>query len=160
MSAQTTPISPTRFASALTDLPISSIYAKHAELRNSITHMQSSNAQLEDYARDNDDRECYEAVLENREVMKRFEERIELLRREVVEVRGLPWRPQGDEAETPRKVDLNGEAGQIGEVLNGHADGSGPRINGNGGGVQERNGDGAAAAEQNGNDDNEDGVFL
>ena len=56
--------------------------------------MQSSNKQLEDYARDNDDRECYEAVLENRVVIGRFEERIELLRREVVEVRGLPWKPR------------------------------------------------------------------
>ncbi|KAF2032548.1 hypothetical protein EK21DRAFT_37610, partial [Setomelanomma holmii] len=82
MSSQATPITPARFASALTDLPIDAIYAKHAELRNNITHMESSNKLLEDFARDNDDRDCYEALLENRQVIKRFEERIKLLKRE------------------------------------------------------------------------------
>lgn len=97
MSATASPISPTRFASALADLPISSLYAKHAELSNQIAHLESSNKQLEDFARDNDDRECYEALLENREVVRRFEERRELVRREVQEVRSLPWRPAGEE---------------------------------------------------------------
>ncbi|KAH8727580.1 hypothetical protein GQ44DRAFT_577462, partial [Phaeosphaeriaceae sp. PMI808] len=82
MSAGALPISRSRFASALSDLPIESVYAKYAELRNSITHMESSNKQLEDYARDNDDRDCYEALLENKQVITRFLERIELLKKE------------------------------------------------------------------------------
>lgn len=110
MSAEATPITAARFAAALTDLPISSLYAKHAELTNSITHLESSNKQLEDFARENDDRDCYEALLENRQVMKNFNERMELIRKEVEEVRGLPWRPR-DEGEVRKEegaVGLNG----------------------------------------------------
>lgn len=97
MSADAVPITPARFRTALEDLSISSLYAKYAELQNSIAHMESSNKQLEDFARENDDRECYEALLENKEVIKRFLERIELIKTEVIEVRGLPWRPQGED---------------------------------------------------------------
>jgi len=110
MSAEATPITAARFASALTDLPISSLYAKHAELTNNITHLESSNKQLEDFARENDDRDCYEALLENRQVMKNFNERMDLIRKEVEEVRGLPWRPR-DEGEVRKEegaVGLNG----------------------------------------------------
>jgi hypothetical protein len=110
MSAEALPITPARFASALTELPISSLHAKHAELTNNIAHLESSNKQLEDFARENDDRDCYEALLENRQVMKSFNERMELIRREVEEVRGLPWRPR-DEGEVRREegaVGLNG----------------------------------------------------
>lgn len=106
MSAEAAPITLTRFASALSELPIDAIYGKYSELRNNITHMESSNTQLEDFARENDDRDCYEALLENRQVIKRFQERIEALKKEVVEVRGLPWRPQDEE--TVVKVQENG----------------------------------------------------
>jgi serine protease inhibitor len=106
MSAEAAPITLTRFASALSELPIDAIYGKYSELRNNITHMESSNTQLEDFARENDDRDCYEALLENRQVIKRFQERIEALKKEVVEVRGLPWRPQDEEAVV--KVHENG----------------------------------------------------
>ncbi|KAF2632155.1 hypothetical protein BU25DRAFT_142304 [Macroventuria anomochaeta] len=112
MSAEATPITAARFAAALTELPISSLYAKHAELINSITHLESSNKQLEDYARENDDRDCYEALLENRQVMKKFNERMDLIRKEVEEVRGLPWRPR-DEGEVRKEegaIGLNGTA--------------------------------------------------
>lgn len=110
MSAEATPITPARFASALTDLPISSLYAKHAELTNNIAHLESSNKQLEDFAREHDDRDCYEALLENRQVMKSFNERMDLIRKEVEEVRGLPWTPR-DEGEARKEegaVGLNG----------------------------------------------------
>lgn len=102
MSAESTPITAARFAAALNDLPISSLYAKHAELTNSIVHLESSNKQLEDFARENDDRDCYEALLENRQVMKNFNERMELIKKEVEEVRGLPWRPR-DEGEVRKE---------------------------------------------------------
>lgn len=112
MSAESRPITAARFAAALTELPISALYAKHAELSNSITHLESSNKQLEDFARENDDRDCYEALLENRQVMKSFNERMELIRKEVEEVRSLPWRPK-DEGEVRKEegaVGLNGTA--------------------------------------------------
>jgi hypothetical protein len=138
MSASTLPITPSRFASALPDLPLSSLYAKHAELSNQIAHLHSSNAQLEDFARDNDDRECYEAVLENRLVVKRFEERIELLRKEV-EGRGLLWRPDGEGEGEGKKV----------EAQEGRVNGSG-----------NTNGDGNARANGTTGEDGEEGVFL
>ncbi|OAL50473.1 hypothetical protein IQ07DRAFT_587137 [Pyrenochaeta sp. DS3sAY3a] len=147
MSADALPITPSRFASALPDLPLSSLYAKHAELSNQIAHLHASNAQLEDFARDNDDRECYEAVLENRVVVKRFEERIELLRKEV-EGRGLLWRPDGEVGEGK---------GETVETVNGSGNGD---VNGTArAGVREGAGTGTgtgATAEGDG----EDGVFL
>lgn len=89
MSATANPILPERFAAALTELPLGSLHAKAAELRNSIAHLQHSNEQLEPYARDGD-RECAEAIRENEEVIARMEERVTLLKAEV-EGRGMPW---------------------------------------------------------------------
>jgi hypothetical protein len=107
MSADAAPITFTRFSAALSDLPIESLYAKYSELSNQTTHLEDSNKQLEEFARENDDRDCYEALLENRQVVKRFEERKEAIRHEVSVVRGLPWRPREDE----EKVDgVNGGA--------------------------------------------------
>jgi hypothetical protein len=94
MSADALPITSTRFAKALEDLPISSLHAKIAELQNSITHLEQSNKELEDFVRENDDKDCYEALMENKEVIKRYEERIELVKREITEVRGLPLQPE------------------------------------------------------------------
>lgn len=136
MSHESHPITLTRFASALSELPIDAIYGKYAELRNNIAHMESSNKQLEDFARENDDRECYEALMENKMVIKRFEERIEALKREVTEVRGLVWRVEGEEK-------INGSASV---AANGETNGSQAR--------EERNGNGA------GDGGDEDGVFL
>ncbi|KAI8936464.1 hypothetical protein NX059_006870 [Plenodomus lindquistii] len=133
MSSTALPITPARFAAALTTLPISTLYAKHAELTNQLAHLTTSNAQLEEFARENDDRECYEALLENREVVKRFEERRELIRKEVSEVRGLPWRPQGEVEES---------VGTVGADTRGV------------------NGDGGAGAEQERSEGGEEGVFL
>lgn len=115
MSAEAAPITFERFAKALEDLPVSSLYAKHAELTNQIVHLESSNKQLEEFARENDDRDCYEALLENRQVMKRFTERKELIKKEVQDVRGLPWKPQGEDAtvtgpDSKGSVAVNGSA--------------------------------------------------
>lgn len=119
MSSTTTPISPQRFASALTDLPISALHAKISELSNSISHLQKSNTELEEYVRKENDKDCYEALMENKEVIRRMEERIELVRREIVEVRGLPLMPVESEEV---KAEVDGEDGQgngegNGEVL-------------------------------------------
>ena len=115
MSADSAPISFTRVSKALEDLSAESLYAKYSELTNQITHLQDSNRQLEEFARENDDRDCYEALLENRQVMKRFEERKEAIRHEINVVRGLPWRPRED---VERKVDgaaTNGTTAVVGE---------------------------------------------
>ncbi|CAG9938134.1 unnamed protein product [Clonostachys rosea f. rosea IK726] len=50
MSADTTPISPARFAAALKDLSISMLHLKSLEIRNSIAHLQYSNDQLRPFA--------------------------------------------------------------------------------------------------------------
>jgi hypothetical protein len=120
MSAEAAPITLTRFASALSELPIDAVYSKYAELRNNITHMEASNEQLEEFARENDDRDCYEALLENRQVIARFKKRIEALKREVAEVRGLPWRPAGEEVVKKETV-VNGvvDGGRVAEQSNG-----------------------------------------
>jgi hypothetical protein len=131
MSAEAAPITFTRFSKALEDLSPESLYAKYSELTNQLAHLESSNKQLEEFARDNDDRDCYEALLENRQVMKRFGERREAIRHEVNVVRGLPWRPREEE----------GKSGGEG-VMNGAVDGAATaQEQSNGTGAQNREGD-------------------
>jgi len=50
MSADALPISPTAFAAALEDLPLSALHLKVLELRNSIAHLDYSNEQLRPFA--------------------------------------------------------------------------------------------------------------
>ena len=50
MSNEATPITPARFAEALQELPSSSLALKVLELRNSIAHLDYSNAELKPYA--------------------------------------------------------------------------------------------------------------
>ena len=102
MSATATPNPPARFAAALRDLPLSSLHAKAAELRNSITHLLSSNEELKPFAAAGD-KDCAEAITENEEVIRRMEERISLLRIEV-EGRGMKWVEEGGEIETEGAV--------------------------------------------------------
>lgn len=89
MSSNATPISPARFAAALPSLPLPNLHFKAAELRNSIAHLEYSNLQLRSLAEEGD-RDCREAVEENRETIMRMEERIKLLKAEV-EGRGFRW---------------------------------------------------------------------
>jgi hypothetical protein len=90
MSAEAGPISPTRFATAIKDLPVETLYAKAAELRNSIEHLVASNKQLKEFA-NSGDRDCAEAVRENDEVIQRMEHRILLLEFEVESNRKMKW---------------------------------------------------------------------
>ena len=150
MSSDSRPITTARFAAALAELPISALYAKHAELSNSITHLESSNKQLEDFARENDDRDCYEALLENRQVMKNFNERMDLIRKEVEEVRSLPWRPRDE-------VEVRTEEGAIG--LNGAA----PMQNGTNGSIPaepQARSDQTNSTPAQAREDEEEGVHL
>ncbi|KAH8158817.1 hypothetical protein CIB48_g9439 [Xylaria polymorpha] len=105
MSSETQPISPARFAEALKDLPASSLALKVFELRNSIAHLDYSNAELRPFAEGTTatldqqgnpseagepDQDCKDAIVENEAVIARMQERIELIRAEV-ESRGLGW---------------------------------------------------------------------
>ncbi|KAI1639217.1 hypothetical protein F4809DRAFT_596219 [Biscogniauxia mediterranea] len=113
MSSETQPINPARFAEALKELPASSLALKVLELRNSIAHLDYSNAELKPYAEGRTstlgqqqgstaqpvqpDQDCVDAIAENEAVIARMQERIELIRAEV-EGRGLNWREfQGKE---------------------------------------------------------------
>ena len=152
MSSSAVPISAARFAAALESLSVSSLHAKAAELRNSIVHLEKSNAELEEYVRAEDDKELYEAILENREVIARMEERIAMVKREVVEVRCLPWEPEGAKAlEVGER-----EGGNEGRATNGVIGGGGET------GVQTQ-GQSEGQGQTNGVEtpaDGEEGVFL
>ncbi|MCJ1254291.1 hypothetical protein MMC24_002105 [Lignoscripta atroalba] len=104
MSSNTTPISPARFAAALPALPLSSLHAKAAELRNSVAHLEKSNEELQSFA-DEGDGDCAEAIEENKEVVMRMNERVELLRTEV-EGRGYLWQEQSQEGRKDGDGDL------------------------------------------------------
>ncbi|KAL6869799.1 hypothetical protein ACO1O0_001130 [Amphichorda felina] len=110
MSADTTPISPTRFAAALKDLPLDALHLKVLEIRNAIAHLQYSNDQLKPFAEGTatpltpspspattagngdtaPDQDCIDAIRENEAVIDRMAERIAVIRIEV-EDRGVSW---------------------------------------------------------------------
>ncbi|KAI9656732.1 MAG: hypothetical protein M1821_003371 [Bathelium mastoideum] len=112
MSTTSNPITPARFAAALPALPLSALHAKAAELRNALSHLASSNAQLADFAAAGD-ADCADALRENGEVARRMEERIALLRAEV-QARGMPWPEDEDEEAVNGKV-VNGDGNGVRE---------------------------------------------
>lgn len=91
MSSESEPISPRRFAAALPSLPLSALRLKVLELRNSISHLLYSNAELKPFAdADPPDEVCVDAIRENEVVLERMLERISILKDEV-ENRGARW---------------------------------------------------------------------
>ncbi|CZT08949.1 uncharacterized protein RAG0_13870 [Rhynchosporium agropyri] len=109
MSSDALPISPTAFAAALRELPISTLHLKAMELRNSIAHLDYSNEQLRPFANGTEpstngtpDADCVEAIRENEVVIARQTERIQLLKEEV-ERRGASW------SEFRSKEEIDGE---------------------------------------------------
>ncbi|KAJ5698438.1 hypothetical protein N7462_000443 [Penicillium macrosclerotiorum] len=103
MSAESLPINPTAFAEAIKELTLSTVYAKVAELRNSIAHLQRSNVELrifllESQDSEEDKKELEGYITENEGVMKSMEERLALLKTEV-ENRGQQWIEVEDEKE-------------------------------------------------------------
>lgn len=145
MSSETQPINPARFAEALKELPASSLAFKVLELRNSIAHLDYSNAELKPFAEglapthgssqtNAPDQDCIDAIAENEAVIARMMARIDLIKTEV-ENRGLSWAEfQGKddtrEAETATSNgDSAGAAATAGGAptngVNGHAAGSG-----------------------------------
>ncbi|KAF2182178.1 hypothetical protein K469DRAFT_246045 [Zopfia rhizophila CBS 207.26] len=140
MSADSLPITASRFATALTDLPLSSLYAKASELRNSIAHLQKSNVELQEWVEKEGDKDCYEAYVENQEVIKRMEERIEMVKKEVTEIRGLPWEPESlKTAERPAEIAGDAEMtdGERQAATRNGAAGAGGRQNGTSGAQEE-----------------------
>lgn len=108
MSSSATPISHSRFSSAIKDLPLGNLHSSAAELRNSIAHLRSSNEQLGPFASGEDaDQDCVDAIKENEEVIERMVARIEILKGEV-EGRGYKW------------VEPEEEEGVVMGVVNGH----------------------------------------
>lgn len=117
-SADTTPISPARFAAALKELSIAMLHLKVLEIRNSIAHLQYSNDQLKPFAEGSatalsetdtsgtsaPDQDCIDAIKENDQVIDRMAERIAIIRVEV-EDRGLSWEEfqSRDEAESKKE---------------------------------------------------------
>lgn len=96
MSATNEPITSARFSAALSELPVSSLFAKKSEILNSVAHLELSNNELRNYA-DAGDEDCAGAIEENVDVIARMHTRLELLKAEV-ENRGLGW----DETKTER----------------------------------------------------------
>ncbi|KAJ6006450.1 hypothetical protein N7451_004394 [Penicillium sp. IBT 35674x] len=112
MSVETHAINPEAFAEAIADLPLSAVYSKVSELRNSIAHLHRSNEELRLFLAESKDseeekKELEGYVLENEGVVTSMNERISLLKVEV-ERRGQTW------IEEKGEKDLNGEA-QISE---------------------------------------------
>lgn len=103
MSSASSPIPPHRFAEAIKELPLANLHFKAAEIQNSISHLGSSNQQLESFAEEGD-RDCAEAIQENQVVIRRMEERVRLLKGEV-ERRGFKW---GDDEQKKDHVESNG----------------------------------------------------
>ena len=116
MTTPTDPITPSRFAAAILDLPFANLYTKAAELRNSISHLKSSNEQMLPFA-DDGDQDCKEAMFENLTVIGRMNERIALLKGEV-ERRGGVW---SEHAVGGDGVDVEGDGIVVvdGEGVNG-----------------------------------------
>ncbi|KAI9710914.1 MAG: hypothetical protein M1820_002349 [Bogoriella megaspora] len=140
MSATSNPIPPERFALAISDLPLSSLHAKAAEIRNSIAHLSYSNEQLQPFA-DDGDADCADAIRENEQVVQRMEERIQLLRAEV-EGRGMRW-AEGEVEDTEKIEGMRDGEGRLANGLNGHANGDGEAMEG-----VEENGAGAGGREE------------
>ncbi|KAF3480293.1 NIF domain-containing protein [Arthroderma uncinatum] len=92
MSAESRPIDPAAFAEALQDLPLSSVFAKIAEVENSTAHLERSNLELRRFIQESPDgeTECEEAVAENEVVIGRMRERVRLVKLEL-ERRGEKW---------------------------------------------------------------------
>lgn len=95
MSAQARPPTAAEFASALQELPASSLALKVLEMRNQIAHLDYSNAEMKPFAEGADgaepDQICADGIRENEEIIVKVQQRIELVREEV-ERRGLSWR--------------------------------------------------------------------
>lgn len=119
MSSESLRINPAAFAEAIQELPLSAVYSKVAELRNSIAHLHRSNAELRLFVTESQDPEEEKKELEgymseNEGVIASMNERVELLKKEL-ENRGQPW------VEVEEDKNENGEQAADGPMTNGSA---------------------------------------
>lgn len=101
MAGASQSISPAAFAAALKELPLSGLYAKAAEISNSIKHLQRSNEEMREFAAESceserDRSEMHSYVVENEGVIALMRERIQLLKDEVGS-RGQRWIEKEDD---------------------------------------------------------------
>lgn len=148
MSGESHPITASVFADAIKELPLSAIYGKVSELRNSVAHLRRSNEELRSFVTessdpDGDKRELESYIAENGGVIASMEERITLLKTEV-ENRGQLW------IEVEDAADASTEGGQ----------GTSTTVNGTGEGSAAARGTSAGANSGNTNEEREDGVHL
>jgi hypothetical protein len=115
MSTEALPISASAFAEAIKELPLSAVYGKVSELRNSIGHLMRSNEELRSFIRESEDgpdspdnKELENYILENEVVMQSMAERIALLKAEVDE-RGQLWIEEGPEDDNEQDDAVDGE---------------------------------------------------
>lgn len=117
--ADSQPIDPARFASALEDLPVDALFSKAAELANSIEHLHSSNQQMLPFA-EAGDQDCKDAMFENLAVITRINQRIGLIRQEV-EKRGLRWSEgEVEDAEAVKPTNVPDMVNGHGQLVNGN----------------------------------------
>ena len=148
MSSETLPINLNAFAEAIKELPLSAVYNKVLELRNSIAHLHRSNAELrlfllESQEPEEEKQDIRAYVTENEGVIESMNERISLLKIEM-ENRGQPW------VEAEEK-----DSGQNGESHESSAEADAPAINGTSA-SNGANQDQTSGAGQEG----EDGIYL
>ena len=153
MSADTSPISPQRFAAALKDLSVSMLHLKVLEIRNSIAHLQYSNDQLKPFAEGSaapissgpaitsqqahsaqsseaPDQDCIDAMKENEAVIDRMLERIAIIRLEVEE-RGVSWTEfQSKEEVEAQQAERDQATAEAAATTNGVAETNGHGSNG------------------------------
>ncbi|OKL60442.1 hypothetical protein UA08_04324 [Talaromyces atroroseus] len=160
MSAEALPITRSAFAEAITELPLSSLYAKVSELRNSIAHLTLSNEEIRRYiieseeGPDSQDNKLLESyVVENEEVMQAMAERIGLLKAEV-EGRGQQWM---DEVLTDGENNNDNAAEESAQLTNGYVDHE--HVNGIATPSNQQN-DGDDDEEHPDNDENNEGIYL
>ncbi|OQE17265.1 hypothetical protein PENSTE_c021G07096 [Penicillium steckii] len=152
MAAQIITINPEAFIEALKELPLSSIYGKVSELRNSIAHLHRSNAEMtafmENCETDEEKREMEGYIRENEGVFKSMGERLGMLKDEI-ERRGQKWtEEESSSVSFDGKVgDMNGDGDEVVNV-NGSGSGSG-RVESS-----------TTTENQVGGDNSEEGVYL
>ncbi|GAD95859.1 hypothetical protein NFIA_016480 [Paecilomyces variotii No. 5] len=148
------PITPAAFAEALKSLPLSAVYAKVSEIRNSIAHLHRSNAELklfieESTESESDKRELESYISENEGVIETMNERVELCKAEVEE-RGQQWIELDAEPEEQESEATGGEHTSTGAHTSGVNGINGTSESGIEGGQTQATTGGANAATTNG----------
>ena len=118
MSVANFPIHSAVFAEAIQELPLSAVYGKVAELRNSVSHLHRSNAEIRLFISESSGQNDHEPekkeleryISENEDVIKSMNERISLLKVEV-ENRGQVWiETEQSNTQIAERQDLSTEA--------------------------------------------------